>query len=121
MKKQFKMAIAALVLLGSVHAMAEESAEFDLEHTRIMANQSFQMEEMIKEMNIFQEEVGLASTAEGNKVGQLTKLIVEAEIIRENADRTESEDEVDSAWSQIRGLHQVACEISRGKDNCKGF
>ncbi|WP_413944162.1 hypothetical protein [Bdellovibrio sp. HCB-162] len=119
MKKQIKMAIAALVLLGSVHAMAEESAEFDLEHTRIMANQSFQMKDMIDEMNDFHQEVGLTSTAEGNKVGQLTKLIVEAEIIRDNVDLSESEEEIYTAWSQVKALHQMACEIARGKDNCK--
>ncbi|WP_374078297.1 hypothetical protein [Bdellovibrio bacteriovorus] len=119
MKKQVKLAIAAIMILGSTKALAYD--EFDNEHTRIMATQGLQIREMIKEMNNFQEEVGLTSTEEGNKVGQLTKLIVEAETINQNIETSESENEIDNAWSQVKGLHQTACEIARGKDSCPQY
>ena len=118
MKKMMLKPLLIFCLLTPMSVMAEES----LEDTRIMAAQVRQMTEMVHEIADLQDQADLAYENDGiERVGQLGKIIVEAEMLRESADLSESSDEVNEAWLEVSNLRAMACKIVKGENaaECK--
>ncbi|WP_374034709.1 hypothetical protein ACES2I_02040 [Bdellovibrio bacteriovorus] len=104
-------------LLAPVSVMAQE-----FEESRIITAQMNDMQRMIHEIAELQDQADVEYEHDGvERVGQLGKIIVEAEILRESAELSESGDEVNQAWIEVSRLTKLACQIARGEEakECK--
>lgn len=133
MKKKFMLAIAVIMVLGSVKAMAmseEEAASIntlskieaversssveqgDFNDTKIAAMQIDDMKRMIKDMIQMQEEADLLFAEDAfPRVGQLYKLVEEADLTYMAANNSNSGAKINSAWLYVQSLKKSACGI----------
>lgn len=115
MKKVLILAIAAAMLLGSF-AKAEEVSDWDREHgeAQIQTGMINGLEYMIQDMEGMKIKADQLYSQDGvSRVGDITKLVEEAQIIREEALRHEDANTIDRAYGEISKLKELACQISQ--------
>lgn len=117
MKMKLLTPLIVFCLIAPASSMAQE-----LEESRIITAQMNDMQRMIHEIAELQDQADVEYEHDGvERVGQLGKIIVEAEILRESAELSESGDEVNEAWLEVSNLRTMACKIVKGEQatECK--
>ncbi|UOF00018.1 hypothetical protein [Bdellovibrio reynosensis] len=123
MKKKFMLAMAIVMLLGSVKAMAEEMDEFDHAHQLAIINtvQLNKIEDNIKLMEGLKDLADLQyQEGETSTVGQITKLTEEATILAKDLNADSDGLKVDETLEQVKILARTACSIAKvDQQDCK--
>jgi|GEM_PF-1675783 len=114
MKKQIKLAVAAVIMFGSLNAMADVD-EFEQMHQFAIINtvQLNKIDDMIKYMDSLKEQADLQYQMDGvARVGDITKLTEEAIILSRGLDAESDGVKIDAVLEQVKGLTRTACKIA---------
>lgn len=120
MKKVLLFAVAA-VLMGSTFAHAEEVDDIYMmnQEGKIEATQMSDIRAMIADIEGMKTEADTLYQQDGvARVGDITKIENEAQIISDGLSMDASANDIDAAYSQVSQLKQMACSVI-GKTICK--
>ncbi len=104
MKKQIKLAVAAVIMFGSLNAMADDQSFEEMMNTdsKIVAGELDQMAHgLIPEIKAISNKYGL------HKDEKLAKLIAEASRLESAAKNAENGGFVDAAFSRVYDINQI--------------
>lgn len=124
MKKKLALVLAAMMLLGAVKGMADDgdAIDYEIQMGKINAAQASAIQFMIEDMENYKAEADALYAQDGiSRVGDITKLTNEAQILESNLRIDSNGDELDAVYNEVLHLKIQACSIVRGAENCSGL